>query len=393
MELTLTQRSEQVLVQVDGADSHSFAAAEIVLKRDDPLAAYDPQPYGQRLYRALFAPDSLAARAWADSAATPATHALLLVIPDAALQRVPWEYLYDGQAYLALAAPLTRGLPAAQRVAFNANAHAAGNVLVVASDPLLYPNGAPVVALNVARERANVRAAFDKANAAFHVTFVKPPTRDELHKALTRVAPPAILHFLGHGTATPQGAQLLFEDALAQGHSVDAAQVIAPARDKLFMVYFNSCETAMALDASASNDSTASNLAYSLARAGVPYALGMQLEVPEIAALRFSEFLYLHLAQGETVERALWQARRALWDDENLMRTALSDGGTIDLRAFCLGIPVLYTALASPTGIRVAAGAAEIFQVAPRREFDPRIPPPQVFRGRSRELVAIGRLL
>jgi hypothetical protein len=388
MELTLTQRNEQVLVQVDGADSHSFAAAEIVLKRDDPLATqYEPQPYGARLYAALFPPASLAARTLAEK-----PDALLLVMQDAELQRVPWEYLFDGKNFLALEIPLTRGLPAKQRVTFHADAADTANVLVVASDPLLDENGAPVVSLNVAHERDNVRAAFEKSNAAFHVTFIKPPTLDELQKQLARAAPPTILHFLGHGAATAQGAQLAFENRLAQVDSADAAQVLASARDKLFCVYFNSCKTAVELN------SDASNLAYTLARVGVPYCLGMRFKVPDMAALRLSEFFYAHLAQGESVERAVWQARRALWRDADLKNAPGRNAKTgadivLDLRAFCLGIPVLYTALASPAGMRVPQGAAEILEIHPRREFDPRIPPPQVFRGRARELVAIGRML
>jgi len=388
MELTLTRHDAHIRVHVNGADSHSFSAAAIALTENDPLvSAHNPQPYGARLYRALFPDDSLAAREKGHADAARANSFLLLVIEDADLQRVAWEYLFDGQTYLALEMPLTRGLPATARIPQSAPAPQAGNVLVVASDPLLYENGAPVVALNVERERKNVRAAFENARAQFQVTLIKPPTRDELQRALARAAPPAILHFLGHGTATPRGAELAFEDTLAQVESVNAAELLAPARDKLFLVYFNSCETAISLD------SSASNLCYTLARAGIAYALGMQFAVPETAALRLSEFFYVHLAHGETVERAVWQARRALWGDENLRRIAARDGGTIDLRAYCLGIPVLYTALAEAVGIRVAAGAAEFHEIHPRREFDPRIPPPQVFRGRARELTALGRML
>jgi len=383
MELFLTRHDAHIQAQVNGSASHEFSIHALDFSRDDPLATrYDPQPYGARLYAALFPRDSAAARALAD-----APDALLLVIDDAELQRVPWEYLYDGQTFLALKMPLTRGLPPAKRVTFDASANQAGNVLVVASDPLLYEDGAPVVALNVARERENARAAFEKSNAAFRVTFVKPPTRDELQKALARAQPPALLHFLGHGVAASDGARLAFEDTLSQAQSVDAVELLAPAREKLFCVYFNSCETATSLD------STASNLAHTLAAAGVPYVLGMQFKVPEIAALRLSEFFYLHLAQGETIERAVWQARRELWNQADLQTVLAPDGETIDLRAFCLGIPVLYSALDAPSGIRVPAGAAEIQTVHPRREFDPLIPPPQVFRGRRAELVAIGRML
>ncbi len=365
MQIHFTREKETVTVAVNGAESHAAPFADLFPLPDERRAfetQYDPRAMGARLYRALFPAEALAARTLEQQ-----PDGLLLVIQDAELQRVPWEYLHDGQTFLALKMPLTRGLPAAQRIAFASDAPTTTQTLVVASDPLLYPNGAPVVALNVARERVNVREAFEKANAAFRVAFVKPPTQDELRKHLTRSAPPVILHFLGHGTATPHGARLAFEDKMAQAQTVDAAEVILPARDKLFCVYFNSCETAMSLE------TAASNLAYALARGGVPYVLGMQFEVPEMAALRLSEFFYTHLAQGETVERAVWQARRALWDEPDLQTIPAREGGTLDLRAFCLGIPVLYTALAAPARIRVPQGAAELLEMHPRREFDPRM--------------------
>ena len=260
MELTLTRENQLVQVHVNGQDSHSFEMSAVALTQADPLVTtYDPQPYGARLYGALFPRDALAARALAEN-----PDALLLVMQDAELQRVPWEYLFDGENFLAHEMPVTRGLPADQRILFHADASAACKVLVVASDPLLYENNAPVVQLNVTRERDNVRAAFANANAAFQVTFVRPPTVDELHKQLARSSAPVMLHFLGHGIATPNGAQIAFENNFAQADSVDAAQGFKPARDTLFCVYFNSCQTAVSLD------SAASNLAYTLARAGVP---------------------------------------------------------------------------------------------------------------------------
>jgi hypothetical protein len=102
MELTLTRHGAQIQVQVDGSDSHAFPENALEFSADDPLATqYDPQPYGARLYGALFPPTSLAAR---ELAGKP--DALLLVMEDADLQRVPWEYLFDGKNYLAVCLPI-----------------------------------------------------------------------------------------------------------------------------------------------------------------------------------------------------------------------------------------------------------------------------------------------
>ncbi len=425
MEITLVRQNQQVVVRVDGTESHTFPFVDAFPSADERDALekrLDPAPYCTRLFGLLFPADSAAHRQYiatsdaGDHASgdhtsgddtpgddtsgdhTPGDHTglplpgsrrhLQIISDDADLQRVPWEYLRNGDYWLALKFLLTRGLPPNQRIASAQTEISADalSVLVVVSDPFVYSDGAPVVALNVARERENLRKAFEQAHAPYRVTFVKPPTLDELHKALAERNQHTLVHFIGHGVATRDGARLAFQDRAGIAQLVTAQEFIASAGGRVFLFFLNSCETAMSLD------TPVSNLAHALARAGVPYALGMQFSVPETAALRLSEFFYAFLARGNSVEESLLEARLARARDGNLARVPTKDGA-IDARAFAMGIPVLYTALASPLTPRLSGeGSAVIDDFHPRVEFDTPIAPPQKFRGRVQEMATLGRL-
>jgi hypothetical protein len=368
MELTLDRRDRLVYVRLGDTDSHTFPLADIAIAEDDPLVkSGDPQPFGARLFRALFPADSPARRALD---ALPPGGDLTLITDDADLQRMPWEYLWNGE-YLSLKYLLMRGLPPERRIAHDPPGSSDGLLaLVVVSDPLVYENGEPVVALDVTRERDNLKRAFEAAHAPYQVAFVKPPTLDELHKQLAGVSPGTILHFIGHGVATPQGARLLFEDRAGIAQPVPAEHFVAPAQGRVFLVFLNACQSATSLD------TPTSNLAHALVGAGVPYVVGMQISVPEIVALRLSEFFYTFLAQGHSVEESLRQARMALARDEKLERVPLKDGGAGDLRAYATGIPVLYTAMAARgASLGRAAGEARIDDFQPRMDFDAPIAP------------------
>ncbi|MBI5652655.1 MAG: CHAT domain-containing protein [Chloroflexi bacterium] len=400
MELTLIRHDNSIDVNVNGAFSHAFECDVVAMtKTDAENFARAPQAYGARLFAALMRADSLARR---ELARAEPRAAMELVIADPELQRVPWEYLHDGARFLALEFFLTRGLPRELQPAIKTNPANGATVFVVASDPLVYGDATPVVALDIERERANLKTAF--ADKPFRVRFVAPPTLDQLHHQLAAPDARAIIHFIGHGKATQDGARLLFQDNIGIARITPADEFIKPICDRAWLVFLNACESATTLE------TPVSNLAYELARAGVPFVVGMQFSVPEIVALRLSKFFYDFLAQGNSVAEALWHARVALARDEKLMRVPARNLTTdeeffADLRAFALGIPVLYsassahpsTALRSAhpsTALRSAQDArGEIIDPHPRAEYDTPIQPPQIFRGRSAELVALGRLL
>jgi tetratricopeptide (TPR) repeat protein len=149
-------------------------------------------------------------------------------------------------------------------------------------------------------------------------------------------------------------------------------------RGYAFLVLLNACESATSLNTSVSN------LAYTLAIEGLPYALGMQFSVPDAAALKLTRFFYRFLATGHSVEEAVRQARMALAASDDLA----------GLKDYVMGIPVLYTSLVRGFArFRVEPGAVEIRETMVRQEFDTEISEAALFRGRRQELAEIGQRL
>ncbi|MBX7215130.1 MAG: tetratricopeptide repeat protein [Thermoflexales bacterium] len=394
MEFTLSRDRDRINVDVDGVRSHAFDPAAVTLTDDDPLEVeQNPRPYGKRLFEALFPTESAARNALA---ALTARDSLRLVLLDDALQRLPWEYLRDpsdrtaDEGFLALKYVIMRALPATLRTTMPA-ASGSARVLVVASDPAVDAHDVPIPALDIERGRRELIKVFERTAAALDVHFLQPATLDSLHGALAETAAGGTaIHFLGHGIARPSGAALFFEDRAGNAHEVAARDLVAPAGGRARLVFLNACESATTLE------SPMSNAAYQLALAGVPYAVGMQFKVPEVVALRLSAVFYQFLAQGHSVEHALHEARRAVWADGSLREVPRWNGGTVDYRAFALGIAVGHTGLAEPQAVwsRTSdGGQAAIREAKPAMRFDAVIAEAQTFRGRAVELGQLGRLL
>jgi hypothetical protein len=250
-------------------------------------------------------------------------------------------------------------------------------LVVLPSDPLL-SNGRSIDQLDIAKEVDHLKKALQEAQAPYRASIVAPPTLDALLEALAPRGRQTIVHFIGYGKATQQGAILLFEDETGLGRGVTTQELAHRVRGYAFLVLLNACESATSLGTSISN------LAYTLAIEGLPYALGMQFSVPDVAALQLARFFYRFLAQGHSVEEAVRQARLAL---------AASDDSD-NLKDYVMGIPVLYTSLVRGFArFRVEPGTAEIQETMVRQEFDTEISEAAAFQGRRQELAEIGRRL
>jgi hypothetical protein len=100
---------------------------------------------------------------------------LLIVTEDPEGQLVPWEYLYDGNDFLALKYHLVRGVPPQRRQGYGAEMPAAAlDLIVVPSDPLLL-NTRPVDQLDVAKEVDSLKTALLEAEAPYRALIVTPP--------------------------------------------------------------------------------------------------------------------------------------------------------------------------------------------------------------------------
>jgi len=375
------QASGQYAVSVAGEFSHTLDIAAVQLNQKHPQRELqrDTLRYGRRRFQALFPKGSVSSQALARlPQASDFGGMLLIVSEDPEAQQVPWEYLHDGHDYLALKHHLVRGIPAERRQGYGAEMPASALYLVaVPSDPLLY-NGRPIDQLEVSKELDHVKTALQEAEAPYRALIVAPPTLDALHEALAPRGRQTIVHFIGHGLANERGAILLFEDETGLGRAVTAQDFAHRVRGYAFLVLLNACESATSLA------TPVSNLAYTLAVEGLPYALGMQSSVPDAAALKLARFFYRFLAKGHSAEEAVRQARIALASSDEFA----------GLRDHVLGIPVLYTSLVRGFGrFRVEPGKAEIQEISTRQEFDTEIFAAATFRGRRQELVDVGRRL
>ncbi|HEX3555840.1 MAG TPA: SAVED domain-containing protein [Thermoanaerobaculia bacterium] len=144
------------------------------------------------------------------------------------------------------------------------------------------------------------------------------PTLDETLRALERERP-HVLHFMGHGSfdvAKGEG-HLLFEDG-AGGAGPVAGELLAElledspaARRHLRLVVLNACRTAEMPRSPAQSPWAAVGAALSLR--GFPAVVAMQFPIADANAIRFSSVFYVALADGEPVDVATSEGRRALY--------------------------------------------------------------------------------
>lgn len=153
-------------------------------------------------------------------------------------------------------------------------------------------------------------------------------------------ARPHVVHFLGHGRFrdgrgavalrdTDGGTDWVEEDRLARAVCTDAW---APA-----LVVLHACE-----GGAASFQERFAGLAPRLVQAGALCVVAMQYAVTNSTARTFSTALYAALARDRSLDEAVHDARRALWEQ------------TEDPRL--IGVPMIYQRTAEPLLVPAAAG-------------------------------------
>src|SRR4051794_1305567 len=231
-------------------------------------------------------------------------------VPD--LAAIPWEFLYDEPDFLTTSrrTPVVRSLDVMSPMrAFDLRLPI--RILAVVSLP------AEADELQTGQERANLERALAPliATGAVHIEWVEHATLGAMNDAI-RDGDFHILHFIGHGGFDKQHEEgaLLFEDAQHRGEIVGADRLasILRDRDSLQLVVLNSCEGART-----DGRDPFSGVASSLIQREVPAVIGMQFEITDRAAIIFSTSFYRVLCEGEPVDAALAEARRAIYADKN----------------------------------------------------------------------------
>jgi hypothetical protein len=283
------------------------------MRRIDSPALEAAKTFGARLFDAVFAGDVKTCFDASIDAAEREDKGLRMRLrlgtaPE--LAQLPWEYLYSKSAdrFLSLSkyTPLIRYLDLPERVR-PLHIKPPLKVLVACASPSDY------AALDVEREWENLRRATLELQENELVTLdrLDGATLDLLERRLGR-GEYHIFHFIGHGgfdRQTDDGV-LLLQDRAGRGRSVSAAHFGTLLRDhrKLRLAILNACEGAR----SAVGDPF-SGVAQSLVRQGIPAVIAMQFEVSDEAAITFAQGFYTAVADGQPIDAALAQARKAIF--------------------------------------------------------------------------------
>ncbi len=314
------------------------------------------------------------------------------------LMALPWELLHDGRGHLFQGAEpvaVRRRLPNRQDLG-PVRAELPIRILLVSPRPEDETTG--YIDHRVSAQ-ALVQAVAGLGDLA-RLTVLEPPTfpalRDALMAAREQGDPFDVVHFDGHGVFDPRhglGA-LCFEDPgdrdKLEGRAVDlvhADKMAATIRDhRIPLVFLEACQSAQ------SEKEPTASVATKLLEEGCSAVVAMGYSVLVETARRFTEAFYGGLAGGKRIGEAFLKGQVALHDDS--YRLEVMGVGRFELRDWF--VPILYQEIQDPL----------LFTKLPPAEFkrlqaERRLlsmghvpePPPQTFIGRSRELLALERLL
>jgi len=328
---------------------------------------------------------------------TPDAERVLAREAATALLALPWELLHDGGGYLFQGrhpVRVRRRLPNTR----------------VLDLPLLAP---PIRILLVSPRPEDqacgyidhrvsalaLVAAIEELGSQVELTILSPPTLSALSEALTRAqdarAPFHVVHFDGHGVYDPRAGLggLCFEDPRDLG-SLERRRHLTVYTDRLGpllrdhripLVFLEACQSAAAEQASES-------VATELLKVGVAAVIAMSHSVLVETARRFVAPFYGALAAGQRVGQATLAGQRALSEDS--FRGHCFGAGELRLQDWF--VPVLYQERDDPqlfTQIPAARTVADLKTALQARLGAVPAPPETGFIGRSRDLLALERLL
>lgn len=331
-------------------------------------------------------------------AGTPEGEAQAMREAGTLLLGLPWELLHDGRGFLFQGAQpvrVRRRLPSEHPVPVP--------VLTTPIRVLLVSPRPEDEACGYIDHRASARPMVEAIEALagqVELGLLAPPTlpalREELDRARRDGRPYHVLHFDGHGVYDRRAGlgALCFEHEddgkLARGkrrHAiVPTPELGGLLRDHgIPLVFLEACQTAQA-------ESASESVASALLKIGVGSVVAMSHSVLVETARRFVEAFYRALCRGERVGSAMLAGQRELKDSP--VRGRVFGHGEFRLQDWF--VPVLYQDREDPQLFRQMPAKQTVDDWRSRLnkrmgELPP--PPAQGFLGRSRELLALERLL
>ncbi len=315
---------------------------------------------------------------------------------------LPWELLHDGRDWLfqgRCPARVRRRLPNRQAQTARPTALPI-RILLVSPRPEKDSKGNPVGYIDHRISARPLVEAAESLGELVRLTILTPPTYAALDQALQAAAgrhePFDVVHFDGHGVYDRRLGLggLCFEDpkdADALGKRtmefIDAVKLAGLFRQhRVPLVFLEACQTAVA-----EADPTHS-VAARLLEEGVTSVVAMSCSVLVETARRFVQAFYKSLAEGTRVGQAMLAGQRTLFADT--WRGKVMGAGDLQLQDWF--VPVIYQEKQDPLLVtKVPAREVRQLQAKRRRLSLGALPeePMHGFRGRSRELLALERLL
>lgn len=238
------------------------------------------------------------------------------------LASLPWEALYDPKSGIFISAYLrTVFTRSVQSEEVNSRAPKQLNILGMISGPRTF-RGVGLAPLDVDQERSKMELALDPLKAAKKATLSWTMSgsyrelRRRLNNSTDQMEPWTVFHFIGHGDFDEKKRQgyLIFEEiggSAGEARYPDSLVPLLTDAGGPQLVVLNSCNGAR----SAGGDLFSSTAA-ALALAGVPAVIAMQFPVSDEMAIKFSGYLYEHLAENYLVQQAVAQTRIDLRHDQ-----------------------------------------------------------------------------
>jgi len=362
-------------VYINGKESHAFTLMDLSLTKQglkDFVA--NPRPYGGKLFQTLFKDGSEAHKAF-DELSKQTERTIILVLESSELDGIAWEYAYHDNAFIVEDFAFMRALPRKERPHTNGRLSKSVErvpLLFIPANPLVDLSGEPLRELDIESEWREMTQHIVKSNAPFDLIELRPATPAALQSVMARFQNGMIAHFSGHGTATKDGAFLLFENENGSSNPLEAREFVREVKDQAWIGFLSACQSAVA------ERTEYSNLARELVKAGVPFALGMQFNLPDLFAPNISGQFYNYLSQGHAIPDAARQARRAVKRENE----------------FYVGMIALYAAHPDDEGkIQWSGSGARTLSTFAEADVSDLPAPASGLIGRQRELMHIGTRL
>ncbi|MDQ3960083.1 MAG: CHAT domain-containing protein, partial [Pseudomonadota bacterium] len=315
-----------------------------------------------------------------------------------ALLSLPWELLHDDEGYLFQgmnAVRVRRRLPKQKPQPANP-ARLPIRILLVSPRP--EDEQASYIDHRISARP--LMEAIESLGELAELTVLNPPTfaalKDALRKSAKTGKPFDVVHFDSHGVYDREHGLggLCFEDPKdgqklekRSAHKILAKELAAEFRAyRVPLVFLEACESAK------TEESPTASVAAKLLEGGVSSVIAMSHSVLVETARRFVTAFYKELATGERVGTAMLAGQQALYGDT--YRGKIMGAGELHLHDWF--VPVLYQEEQDPQLItKKPPKEVQQLQAKQRRLSFGALPdtPKHSFIGRSRELLALERLL